>query len=96
MILAGWADLWDARSAEISGDLGRKRGAIVYDYEAAVLGEQRLAFTGAAVVDAAGGLLDALYCDLLEEALGAVPAAQEAPGLDAHLGEHLADGEDGA
>jgi hypothetical protein len=58
--------------------------------------EQPFPDAGAAGVDATGGPLDLLDRNLLGEALGAVPATQDAPGLDADGGGDLAGGEDGA
>ena len=88
--------LWSPKIGEVACELGGHRRAVVDSDEAAVRREQHLAHGGGAIRDAAGGLVDALPADALGEALGAVPAAQDASGADAVGGADLADGEDRA
>ena len=83
-------------AGEVAGQLGGHRRAVVDGDEAAVRGEQLLTHGGGAVGDAAGGLVDVLAADALGEALGTVPAAQEASGADTVVRCDLAGGEDGA
>lgn len=69
---------------EIPGELGSHSRTIVDDNESSVVGHQLFAFAAASVADSAGGAFDALHRDLLGEPFGAVPAAEDAPGRDAH------------
>jgi len=82
------------RTYEVPRELGGHGGGVVDGDEPAVGGEELLAHGGGAVDDAAGGLVDVLAADALGEALGTVPAAQDASGADAVVGRYLADSQE--